>query len=159
MRKKPVVRSAYNKREKFSFDKTPEEFKSVTEETINKIKDYCTETIEEKYQGKYDAASLYAKVGTVMGNFDLLTSRLEEDYSGRRSKLKKAQLSGMKKVSQKLYRFNRLVAEHEFVLKRYSDNLKDYDGEGLPEELHYSRDRLAMFNNKLNIIEEKHHAA
>ena len=159
MRKKPIIRSAYNKREKFSFDKTPDEFKSVTEKTINNIKDYCTETIEEKYQGKYDASSLYAKVGTVMGNFDLLASRLKEDCDGRRSKLKKAQLSGMKKVSQKLYRFNRLVAEHEFALNRYSDNIKDYDGESLPQDLHYSRERLAMFNNKLNKIEEKNHAA
>lgn len=159
MRKKPIIRSAYNKRERFSFDDTPERFESVTKETLNKVKNYCTETIEEKYQGEYDAASLRAKVGTVMGNFDLLTSKLIEDRNSRRGKLKKAQLSGMKKASRRLYRLNRLATEHEIALKRYSNNLKDYDGEELPQELHYSRDRLAMLNNKFNMIEEKNHAA
>lgn len=159
MKKQPRVKSKYNSKEVFSFDRAPGEFKSVTEKSINEIKSYCTHLIATKYKGSYESRSLYAMVGTVIGNFDLLVSRLKQDYASRRSKLKKAQSLGVKKVNRLMMEFEKTIADHEVALKRYNDNMLDFDGYAIDEGLHYEPQRLADFKNRLKKIEEKNNEA
>lgn len=157
--KQPRVQSSYNAKENFSFDKTPSDFRSVTEKSINEIKAYCSQTLSRKYKGSYDARTLYAMVGTIIGNFDLLSSKLKEDYSSRKNKMKNAQNQGVKKVNQRIYEFKNLVSSHESALKRFSNNLSDYDGEGAEEMLHYPLERIKEFENRIKTIEEKNNEA
>ena len=159
MRKQPTIKSNYKSKESFSFDRAPSEFKSVTEKSINEIKSYCSHLIANKYKGSYDARALYAMVGTVVGNFDLLTSRLEDDYSNRRSKLKKAQSQGVKEVNRLILEFEKTIADRERALKRYNDNVSDFDGYSVGEDLHYSKDRIKQFKDRLKKIEERNHEA
>jgi hypothetical protein len=159
MDKQPVIHSKYNAKERFSFDEAPGEFKSVTEKSINDIKSYCTLLIGNKYKGSYDARSLYAMVGTVIGNFDLLYSRLRQDYDSRKSKLKKAQRLGIKKANEELIKFGQTVTDHEAALRRYNENVKEYDDQGIDDDLHFQKSRLEEFRNRLKKIEEKNHEA
>lgn len=159
MKKQPIIKSNYNEKEVFSFEKAPGEFKSVTERSINDIKSYCTHIIANKYKGNYEPRSLYAMVGTVIGNFDLLVSRLKQDYSSRRGKLKKAQSLGVKKVDELLLQFESTAANHEAALRRYNENMIDYDGHAIEDGLHYQESRMENFKNRLKAIEEKNHEA
>lgn len=158
MSKEPVVKSNYNIKEAFTFDQTPNEFKSVTEKSINDIKNYCAETISRKYNGSYDSRSLYPMVRQVAGKFDLLSSRLEDDYACRKSKLKSAQIIGVKQANELILQFEKMIADREMALKRYSDNVLDYDGYTL-EDLQYSKERVQEFKKRLKLIEEKNHEA
>lgn len=158
-KKQPKVKSKYNSREVFSFDKVPGEFHSVTEDSIENIKKYCTKTIKETYNGDYTSRTLYAMVRTITGNFDLLTSKLKEDYSCRRSKLKKAQNSGIKQVNSLVLQFEKIVLDYEVALKLYNENVIEYGGFAIDENLHYSRERIEEFKKRLKEIEEKNHEA
>ena len=157
-KQQPTIKSDYNAKEAFTFDQTPNEFKSVTEKSINEIKRYCTETISRKYHNSYDTRALYAMVKTVIGNFDLLSSKLKDDYSCRRSKLKNAQIVGIKQANELILQFEKMVADREMALKRYSDNVMEYDGYSV-ENLEYSKERIQEFKKRLKIIEEKNHEA
>lgn len=155
----PNIKSRYKANKTFKFDKVPSEFKSVTEDSISGIKAHCTRVIANKFKGSYDARTLYAMVGTVVGNFDLLISKLKEDYSSHLGKLKRAQSLGIKEVSEQLFEFEKTVAAYEMALNRYSDNIADFDGRPLDESLHYSKARLNDFKQRLAKIEEKNHEA
>ena len=159
MKKQPKIKSKYDSKETFSFEETPGEFDSVTEESINDIKAYCSRLIKDKYKGNYDARTLYAMVGTVIGNFDLLYSRLRQDYNSRSTKLKKAQSKGVKKVNQRIIEFEKVVADHEIALGRHNQNMIDFDDQPIDEGLHYDRGRIQEFKNRLKNIEEKNHEA
>ena len=98
-------------------------------------------------------------IGTVIGNFDLLVSRLKQDYSSRRSKLKKAQSLGVKEVNKMLIEFEKTAADHEVALRRYNDNMIDFDGQAIDKGLHYQESRLNDFKNRLKKIEEKNYEA
>lgn len=158
-KKQPKIRSKYNAREVFSFDRVPGEFRSVTEESIENIKNYCTDTIADKYNGDYSSRTLYAMVRTIAGNFDLLVSRLKEDYSCRRGKLKKAQNQGIKQVNSLILGVEKLIVDYEVALKLYNDNVIEYGGFSVDKNLHYSRERVESFKDRLKKIEEKNHEA
>lgn len=159
MRKQPIIHSKYNSKENFSFEDMPGEFKSVTQQSINDIKDYCAHTIANKFKGSYDAGSLYFMIGVVMGNFDLLTSQLIEDYGSRRSKMKKAQSLGLKQVGQMLEEFKHDVAQYEVILNDYSEAIAIYGGRPLDDDLHYRSNKLVELENKLNKVMEKNNEA
>ena len=159
MKKQPKIKSKYNAKEAFSFEEAPEGFESVTEQSIKDIKAYCSQLIANKFKGNYDARTLYAMVGTVIGNYDLLYSRLKQDYTSRSNKLKKAQSLGIKKVNQKIIEFEKTVADHEVALNRHNQNMIDFDGLAIDEGLHFNRERIHEFKNRLKNIEEKNHEA
>lgn len=159
MKRQPTVKSNYNAKEIFSFDKTPNEFRTITEKSINDIKEYCSNIIAEKYNGTYDAGALYAMTRTVIGNFDLLSSRLKDDYSCRKGKLKSAQNNGIRQARNLLSNFEKMVADREMALRRYSDNLREYNGYMIDEDLSYSKDKLKNLKKRLTIIEEKNREA
>lgn len=157
--KRPIIHSKYNSKEKFTFEKTPSEFESVTKKSIDGIKAYCTRTISSKYKNQYDSRTLYAMIGTVIGNFDLLTSQLKEDYGNRRSKLKRAQSLGIRDVNEKIFAFKKTVDDYERALSRLESNLQDFDGTTSTKNLHFQSERLTDFDQRLKKIEEKNHEA
>ena len=158
-KKRPNIKSKYNSKEVFSFDRVPGDFKSVTEESIDNIKNYCTKTIEEKYNSSYPSQSLYAMVRTIIGNFDLLTSKLKEDFSCRRGKLKKAQNQGIRQVNALVIQFEKNITDYEMALKLYNDNIVEYGGFSVEDNLHYPRERMKNFSKRLEKIEENNHEA
>lgn len=158
-KKQPRVKSKYNAKEIFSFDRVPGEFHSVTEESIENIKNYCAKVIADKYNGDYSSRTLYAMVRTIAGNFDLLTSKLKEDYSCRRGKLKKAQNQGIRQVNSLVIKLEKMIVDYEVALKLYNENVIEYGGFSVDENLHYSRERIESFKNRLKLIEERNHEA
>lgn len=160
MKDRPIIHSDYNSKEKFSFEEAPSEFKSITQKSINEIKTYCTRTIAIKYKGTYSPNALYPMVGTIVGNFDLLSSRLKEDYSNRRAKLKKAQSLGSAKVEKLIIEFDKTVSDYEMAYRRFYENIKEYEDAPVRDErVHSSKERLLEFEKRLKKIEEKNHEA
>lgn len=158
--KNPKVHSEYNEKERFSFEKTPGEFKSITEKSINNIKSYCTHTISSKFKNTHSPNTLYAMIGTVIGNFDLLYSRLKDDYSSRRTKLKKAQGLGVARVGKLIIEFDKTVGDYEMARQRFYKNIQEYEEAPIKNEsVHSPKERLIEFEKRLKKIEEKNHEA
>lgn len=158
-KKQPLVKSKFNTNEKFTFDNTPTRFDSITEQSIADVKEYCLETIEKKFNGKYDARTLYAMAGMVFDNFDLLYSHLEGDYGCRRANLKRAQEDGISKVNERLLNFEKTVADHDSALELFRKNVADFNGEEVDKALAYPKNRLDDYKKRLTNIKEKKYYA
>lgn len=159
LEKQPMIRTAYNPKENFSFDRVPSEFKSVTQRNINQIKNHCVRTIANKFKGEFKPNTLGAMVGVVLDGFDLLRLNLKSDRSTRKSKIKNAQSKGIQRVDMRIANFKGLTVEYGMALNRFADNVKKYDDSMLVEKMQFPEERMKQIERRLNKIKEKNHEA
>ena len=132
---------------------------SITNKKLDQTRKYCSRLIENKYDGDYESRTLRAMLGTIIGNFDLLKSKLTNDYNRARNKLKNRQNRKIKKVTKMIKNFEKTVTDHEMALKRYSENIADFNDYSVDDTLHYKNEELQALKLRLTKIEEKNHEA
>lgn len=157
MKKEPKIHSRYNSNEMFTFEKTPNKFESVTEESIKGIKNYCADVISDKYT--FEPNTLYPMVRTIMGNFDLLKSKLRQDYISRRGKMKRAEIDGIERTNKKLIEYKMIIDDYNQALKRFNMNLVDFGEDEIKGSMGDQEKALTDYENRLKQVEEKNHEA
>lgn len=134
-------------------------FKSITNQQLDKTRQYCSNLVEEKYDGNYTSRALRSMIGTIMGSFDLLEAKLIRDYNKALKRLKFWQKYKIKKAGRTLKSFEQTVAHHEAALERYRDNIAIFTDRQIGHDLSYSESELQTLKKRFNQIEEKKHEA
>ena len=133
--------------------------RSITNQELDETRKYCSSLVEEKYDGDYESRTLRSMMGTIKGSFDLLKSKLTDDYNRMLNKLKRRQNRKIKKVARMITNFEPIVESHEVALKRYSENIAAFTDRRIDNNLSYSDADLQELKTRLNKIEEKNHEA
>ena len=133
--------------------------KSITNQQLDEIRKYCSSLIEEKYDGNYTSRALRSMIGTIIGSFDLLESKLTKDYNRVLKRLKFWQNRKIKKATKMLKSFERTVTDHEVALERYKDNIVVFTNRQIEHDLSYPDSELQALKKRLIQIEENNHEA
>lgn len=141
-RKETRVKSAFPKREDFTYDNVPKYFNSVTEQSLRNIKNYCSKTIRQKYNGEYAPNTLLAMLQTIDGEFEQAYACLEADYNTRLRNLQLAYQNGLADIEQEITEFRREVSEHDEAFQDYAEIHRELIGRDLDQKLLYSHHRL-----------------
>lgn len=133
--------------------------KSITNQQLDETRKYCSSLIEEKYDGNYTSRALRSMIGTIIGSFDLLESKLTKDYDRVLKRLKFWQNRKIKKATKMLKSFERTVADHGVALERYKDNIVVFTNRQIEHDLSYPDSELQALKKRLIQIEENNHEA
>lgn len=149
------IKSKYNPNEQFEFDESPKLFSSVTNKTIQRMRKYCIWESEQTNGGKYPVNALDDMMRSVVGRFDLLYSRLEGDYSSRRSKLDEAYSRGLGDIDKMIIEFKKTIVDHDMAFKQYKKAYFECTGEELDTDLSFDKKTLSDIEARFEKLDKE----
>ena len=149
------IKSKYSPNEEFDYDESPKLFSSVTNKTIQRMRKYCLWESERTNGGKYPVNALNSMLQSVVGRFDLIYTRLEGDYSSRRSKLDEAYSRGLGDIDQQIIEFKSSIMEHDLAFAEYQKAYQECTGEPLDADLRFDKETLKEIENRFEKLDRE----
>lgn len=149
------IKSKYKANEEFDYDETPSQFSSITNRTIQNMRRYCLWESKNNSDGKYPVNALNSMLQSVVGRFDLLYSKLEGDYSSRRSKLDDAYSRGLADIDEQIIKFKATVAEHDAAFNEYRIAYEKCVGESLDADLSFDKKALSDIQARFDRLDKE----
>lgn len=147
------IKSAFPKEESFTYDNVPRYFKSVTDRSLHKVKNYCARVIRRKYHNEYQPNALTAMIQTIDGEFEQAYAMLEADYNTRRTNLQSAYQEGLADIEQKMNDFRQQVNEHDEAFYDYNEIHQGLVGRELDKKLLFSGERFDQIEQNYNNLQ------
>ena len=155
MKNEKLIKSNFNRNEKFTCKNIPKHFDSITEQSIRNVKKYCAQVVRNKYNSEHTARTLRAMIETIDGNFDQLYAQLEGDYAARIGNLSECKLEQINKTKTNLTNFSLTIVNHNNAFENFKENVETFNGNKVDESLKYPNAKLEKFNSRLDKIMEK----
>lgn len=154
-KKKADVKSAFPKQEEFSYEDVPKYFNSVTEKSLRNIKNYCAQTIRQKYDGEYAPNTLLAMLKTIDGEFEQAYAMLDADYNTRLRGLQIAYQQGLADIQKDLIDFRLHAIAHDNAFHDYNEIHQALTGRELPTDLLYAGSRLGELEHQYKSLQKE----
>lgn len=135
------INSHFNRDEKFTINNIPKGFKSVTDETLKRLRRSAVERVERITDFKPSTLQITLQ-NNVDAQFGSAYNVLEGDYGTRRSNLEDVYSDGLADLNKAYKIYQLQVSQHNTAFKRYSAANKVINGEELPESLLISDEEM-----------------
>lgn len=154
-KKKILIKSKFNRNEKFSVSNVPKHFESVTDAYLKHIQKKIFDKVGNNM--KFTPGALEMALKSVDGEFEDAYSTLEGDYSARLTNLDSAYSGGIAKLRNIFKQYQLQVSEHNQLYARYSDANKAFNGKSLPESLAISDEEIRSIKTAIKELERRNH--
>lgn len=149
------IKSKYDEDESFDYKETPKIFKSVTNRTIQRLRNFCLKRNKIESKDEWKAGTLKAMLESVAGRFEPAHQRLVGDYSSRLSNLENAYVSGVADLNAQIIEFESQINEHTILFEEYSRLYKKIIKEDLPADLIFDAKKLEAIKADCSKLEER----
>jgi hypothetical protein len=148
-----IIRSSFNRNEKFTASNVPKHFESVTDESIRELKARIMSRVEQEMS--FDPAALEMALKSADGRFEEAYSVLEGDYGTRFSNLSSAYTDGVTTLRESIKNFQLQAAMHNTAYDKYSAANEKTNNKKLPEYLRYSEEEMSKLKQVLKELEKE----
>lgn len=159
MPNKKIV-SKFKRNEVFDYTSVPKHFRSVTDGSIHRVKNYCNKVTTAKYAKEgYPVGTLSVALNGISGEFYPLYVQLQGDYDTRRSNLEMAYGNGIASIDLLVSSFTGLLADYKAKFKAFNEASIEATGEGLDDSLIFDEDKFSHIEKEVKkMLEEQKNA-
>lgn len=147
--------SRFKRNETFDYTSVPKHFRSVTDGSIHRVKNYCNKTTAAKYaKAGYPPAAFEVTLQGISDEFYPLYNQLEGDYNTRRSNLEVAYSDGIAAINLLVAGFTGLLATYKNAYKVFNEASVNATGEELDESLIFDESKFSHIEKEVSKMME-----